>query len=92
METLAWALKFEQTTRDGTRQLGSDQVGKIWVSTVWIGIDAGPFDGEPLIFETAAFSEEREQLWCERAPTRVAALQAHAKAKRWAQQFTKEAT
>lgn len=39
----------------GDWRVAQDRLGEAWVSTIWNGIDAGPLDEPPVIFETVIF-------------------------------------
>jgi len=74
-DSAKWAKIFESSDRIITQtNIAKNRL----VSTVWLGIDHNFGSGEPLIFETMVFDENRAELDIDRYSTEVEAKAGHA--------------
>lgn len=81
IDVLAWALLFQDSE---ARTVGRDQCGPYLISTVWLGLDHGPHEGKPILFETMVFSPEESDIECVRYSTWAEAEEGH---KRMAERY-----
>lgn len=79
-QLFAWADDFEKR-KDGFGIIGQETLWTgIFVSTLWLGLDHNYFDdGPPLIYESMAFTGDKEELDQERYSTSLQAKIGHAR-------------
>ncbi len=71
-----WARLFEDKSY---QRVDRTKIGDVEVSTVWLGLNHGPVDGPPLIYETMIFGgTEDGRTW--RYSDEYAAVTGHARA------------